>query len=212
MGRAAAINAMPERPSSTARVTPRSAVARARAFNNAERTANPPKRKSRIEREKFVLGHSRSSVRGSRSLRWWSVWATLPTRTLIHNHRSGHAEGVIETPRLAIGQSRSLITRAMTNSSDRRAPPPSRLLAHQSQVRGRPAGGMVRHLIRGGNPLRRAAQPFPPAGHRLPTRVLVRPTGLHLRLCGLDLRVRVPHEPPRPRVRSRRGGRVRGQR
>jgi len=43
VGKAAAISAIPEIPSSTASTTSENAVTRARAFNTAERTANPPK-------------------------------------------------------------------------------------------------------------------------------------------------------------------------
>ena len=51
LGRAAAINAIPERPSSTASATAKSAVTRARTFNTAERTANPRKEKGESEGE-----------------------------------------------------------------------------------------------------------------------------------------------------------------
>ena len=47
LGRAAAINAMPERPSSTARATAKSAVTRARAFNNTMRKQPRIRRKEK---------------------------------------------------------------------------------------------------------------------------------------------------------------------
>ena len=46
-GREAPINTMPEIPSSTVRPTAKGAVTRARLFNSADTTANPPKRKRR---------------------------------------------------------------------------------------------------------------------------------------------------------------------
>ena len=220
MGRAAAINAMPERPSSTARVTPRSAVTRARVFNNAEATANPPEEKQRNEREKFVLGHSQSSVReilcGRRLCGRRASAPKWRTSRLIYNHRSDHVVGPCrrsyQTPRLATGRSGSPITRAMTNSSDRRAlAPRDYWRANLTYVGALMAVWFVISYGAGilfVEPLNRFHLP----GTGFPLGFWFAQQGLHLRLCGLDLRVRVPHEPPRPRVRSGRGRRVRGER
>ncbi len=48
VGKTVAISTIPKIPFSTASTTPENAVTRARAFNTAERTANPTKRNRRM--------------------------------------------------------------------------------------------------------------------------------------------------------------------